>query len=417
MSKITTPAHRKKLKPRQRPYFHEIKPGVFVGCRRNPNGPDRWVAKYYSGNRSKPYRGKTIAAAPADDADANPDADLSRANKHTPLTFAQAVDLTLNLAPQFTGTREDGPLTVAEIMWRHNDQIHATKKSGPEEASAIEAWVIPFLGHKNAATLTHAELKRWLNKIASTGRKLRTPPSEPPRYGPPPATAEEKRKRRDSANRVKAILVAALNDAFREGLLPSDAAWRRLKSFENVSRSRAAYIESAADVRKFLLACAPDFQQIARGAIETGGRYGDLCRLNVGDFDARAGTITFRLPKGGKAYRVHLTDEGCAFFGDLASERARGEPMFLRADGKRWGRHHQIRPMRDAVERAGLDSALTFHSTRHSYASHLVMAGVPMAVVAKALGHTSTKMCEQHYGHLAPSYERETIRNNALRVR
>ena len=41
------------------------------------------------------------------------------------------------------------------------------------------------------------------------------------------------------------------------------------------------------------------------------------------------------------------------------------------------------------------------------------MAGVPLLVVAKNLGHTDTRMCEKHYAHLAPTYEREAIRAGA----
>ena len=41
------------------------------------------------------------------------------------------------------------------------------------------------------------------------------------------------------------------------------------------------------------------------------------------------------------------------------------------------------------------------------------MAGVPLLVVAKNLGHTDTRMVEKHYGHLAPSYIVDAIRNGA----
>ncbi len=36
-------------------------------------------------------------------------------------------------------------------------------------------------------------------------------------------------------------------------------------------------------------------------------------------------------------------------------------------------------------------------------------------VVANALGHTSTRMVEKHYGHLAQSYVAEEIRKGAPR--
>ena len=38
------------------------------------------------------------------------------------------------------------------------------------------------------------------------------------------------------------------------------------------------------------------------------------------------------------------------------------------------------------------------------------MGGVPMAVVAKQLGHADTRMTEKHYAHLAPNYIADTIR-------
>jgi integrase len=55
----------------------------------------------------------------------------------------------------------------------------------------------------------------------------------------------------------------------------------------------------------------------------------------------------------------------------------------------------------------------SFHILRHTAASHLVMAGVPLNVVAHNLGHADTRMTEKHYAHLAPSYIAETIRKFA----
>jgi integrase len=37
---------------------------------------------------------------------------------------------------------------------------------------------------------------------------------------------------------------------------------------------------------------------------------------------------------------------------------------------------------------------------------------VPMAVIARQLGHADTRMTEKHYAHLAPSYVAQTIREN-----
>ena len=43
------------------------------------------------------------------------------------------------------------------------------------------------------------------------------------------------------------------------------------------------------------------------------------------------------------------------------------------------------------------------------------MGGMPLIVVAKNLGHADTRMVEKHYGHLAPSYIADAIRQHAPR--
>jgi integrase len=53
---------------------------------------------------------------------------------------------------------------------------------------------------------------------------------------------------------------------------------------------------------------------------------------------------------------------------------------------------------------------VTFHGIRHTFASLLVMAGVPLALVTEALGHAVTRLVSKHCAHLAPSIVHETIR-------
>jgi len=71
--------------------------------------------------------------------------------------------------------------------------------------------------------------------------------------------------------------------------------------------------------------------------------------------------------------------------------------------------------MKEARARAKIAPAITFHILRHTWASLAVMAGVPLMVVAKNLGHSDTRMVEKHYGHLAPSFITEAIRAGAQR--
>ena len=72
--------------------------------------------------------------------------------------------------------------------------------------------------------------------------------------------------------------------------------------------------------------------------------------------------------------------------------------------------------MREVCERAGIVPEIGFHVLRHTHASILAMQAVPMAVIARQLGHSDTRMTERHYAHLAPNYVADTIRANFPRL-
>ena len=77
----------------------------------------------------------------------------------------------------------------------------------------------------------------------------------------------------------------------------------------------------------------------------TGARYGELCRLMPGDFNADTGSIAIRQSKSGKARHIELSDEGVSFFEERTRGRAGDSLMFTRADGSPWGATNQAKPM------------------------------------------------------------------------
>jgi integrase len=85
------------------------------------------------------------------------------------------------------------------------------------------------------------------------------------------------------------------------------------------------------------------------------------------------------------------------------------------SDGSAWLPQHQVTRMAAASTRARIEPVIGFHGLRHTYASHSIMNGVPLMVVARNLGHSDTRMIEKHYGHLAPSYVADAIRAGAPR--
>lgn len=63
------------------------------------------------------------------------------------------------------------------------------------------------------------------------------------------------------------------------------------------------------------------------------------------------------------------------------------------------------------ARRAGLDGGL--HTLRHTYISHLVMAGVPLRTVQKLAGHSTIAVTER-YAHLTPGHLLEAGRRISL---
>jgi integrase len=208
---------------------------------------------------------------------------------------------------------------------------------------------------------------------------------------------------------VLTILKGALNHAHREGKCASDDAWRTVRAFRGADAARLRYL-SDEEARRLTNACSPDFCALVSGALLTGCRYGELAAMTAEDFNPDAGTLQVRTSKSGKPRHVVLTREGRDFVAGLAAGKLGGARVFLRANGKSWGKSEQQRPLSAACAVARIDPPVNFHGLRHTYASRLAMRGVPLAVIAAQLGHSDTRMVEKHYGHLSPSYVADTIR-------
>jgi integrase len=120
--------------------------------------------------------------------------------------------------------------------------------------------------------------------------------------------------------------------------------------------------------------------------------------------------VHVRTSKSGKGRHIVVNDEGAALFKSLAAGKPGDALLLVKADGSQWGKSHQARPMADACDRANIKPEASIHILRHTWASLAVMAGAPLMVVARNLGHADTRMVERHYGHLAPSYIADAIR-------
>lgn len=76
--------------------------------------------------------------------------------------------------------------------------------------------------------------------------------------------------------------------------------------------------------------------------------------------------------------------------------------------GTKFDRFNQKYPWRKALEDAGVRS-FRWHDLRHTCASRMVQAGVPLTAVKEILGHASIATT-QRYAHLAPANLRDAVR-------
>ena len=67
------------------------------------------------------------------------------------------------------------------------------------------------------------------------------------------------------------------------------------------------------------------------------------------------------------------------------------------------------KPWANVLRLGEVEAKLDFYSLRHHYISKLVSNGTPLFTVARLAGHKSTKMIEEHYGHLSPHHAAEAL--------
>lgn len=391
-TKLETRAARERLAARAKPYWRAIEAGLHVGYRKNKTGGGAWIARRFAESR---YRETRLGVAD----------DLTDADGIAVMAFAQAQEAArrwwIDEGRKSAGHAPARVFTVNDALDAYfaERERRGAKGIGPDRCYA-DARIRPTLGRFEVAKLTPSKIEDWRDGLVDAA-KLR---------GRRDVEGEDaKRARRVSANRVMSILRAALNLAWRKGRVPTDDAWRRVAPFRQVAVAVVRYLDEA-EQQRLANACHGAFRNLVRGALLTGMRYGELCRLAAGDFNMMAGVVTVCIAKSGKPRHVVLTDEGRDFFEIMTANKTGQALIFTDDDDESWNASDQHYRMASACKRASIEPAVSFHVLRHSHASTLAMKGVPMAVIAAQLGHSDSKITERHYAHLAPNYVADTIR-------
>ena len=391
---------RLRLGIRKKPYWMALNEGEYLGYYRGQR-VRKWEARYRRPGNSSKYREFTIA-----EADDYADADGSKI-----LSFGQAQKAARSWFAKIdqNGDQKSRPYLVSNAL---DDYLESFGGKDLENTRRrIEAIIRPQIGWHDTAKLSAKIIMEWHLALANAPARLRTAPGAVQNYRPAAETADARRSRRSSANRILTILKAALNVAYRNEKIVDDNARRRVRPF---AKADAPRLRSLGDdeSRRLVSACNPNFRPMVMAALLTGARYSELAALEVRDFDPQSKSLWLRDTKSGAPRAVYLEAEGVRLVSEAIVGKSRAEPIFPRPDGKRWGTAHQMRPMQAACKAAGLEPA-GFHDLRRTYGARLARKGVPMAVIAEALGHADERITRKHYAHLAPSYVTQTIREAA----
>ncbi len=156
-----------------------------------------------------------------------------------------------------------------------------------------------------------------------------------------------------------------------------------------------------------------------RAIIETmyscGLRVSELVNLRLSQFYPDAGFIRVT-GKGDKERLIPIGQHAIKYISIYVETIRRPGPvqkgeediLFLNRRGKRLTRVMIFLMIRELVTRAGINKAISPHTFRHSFATHLVEGGADLRAVQEMLGHESITTTEI-YTHLDREYLRATL--------
>ncbi|WP_166207193.1 tyrosine-type recombinase/integrase [Cognatiluteimonas telluris] len=326
--------------------------------------------------------------------------DQAAADGAVVLSYAQAVRLatTTQLEARTARPKHYGDGQTLDAVMADYFDSHLAGKGSETISRQSYRLHAGALGPKLITALSADTLRKWHRAIAS-----RAPTNRGKVMPFDPADPEQARARKATANRVLSIVKAGLNFAWRNETLPAELPtfWQKVEPFELGDDPPPRMLERG-EITRLLNAAPVDLRDLLTAALMTGGRYSEIRRLQVRDYSPDHSTVRIYQSKTGKTLLQPLTAEGVAFFDRVTAGKAPTAPIFTKADGEPWGQSDANKPVRAAVEAARLDD-VSFKTTRATYGKLLLLATKDLEMVAKALGHSDSRVTRKHYAQYLPN--------------
>ncbi|WP_421702746.1 tyrosine-type recombinase/integrase [Aliiroseovarius sp.] len=320
--------------------------------------------------------------------------------------FKQAQIVALAAQPYAVGinsklkyTKTNSRFTVGDAMYGFVEwkRIAAAPTYFETTLSLINCHIIPRLGDRPVEELTQQVFTEFCLDILETAPK-RGNQTQGAKTRLHDLDHEALRKRKKTLNTVIGILRTAIEMAWENGDVESERSWRRLHRVPHADAPRQFFL-TRAQAKRLIASCRPDLALLVQAALYTGCRVSELARMKARDVGGNVYGVYVAPMKSYRGRYVILPDEGMTFFLDQIEKLEDEQLVFRTASERSWaGLHKHL--FKEAVRRAGLPEEFVFHGLRHTYASQLVQAGTPLAIVAKQLGHSNTDTVSRTYGHL-----------------
>lgn len=357
---IDTKSARLRLKIRREPYWIKFATGGHVGYRRTTTG-GAWLARY------RPHKGNRVYETFGELSDIDE-------TDHFNIAMELANSWVMSM-----GIVSENAYTVEHTI---SDYIEHLKINNSDRAAyttrlRLKYSVSVSLRDIKLSKLTLKIMTDWLNSMVSLSHD-----------------PEIIRKSKLSANRVKAMLCASLNLAYRKNIIGNNKAWRNLKSFQGVIKAREVYLTDD-QINALYKNTSGNFHELIKSAMLTGARYSELTHAKVCDLDYSNYTL-FLDGKTGVRF-CYLSDRAIKHFKKLSTDKLPNALIHTNDSGNQWKSGDQSERMAVAVKRAKLPRATVFYTLRHTHISKALLAGVNIQVIAENCG-TSIRMIEKHYG-------------------
>jgi integrase len=204
-------------------------------------------------------------------------------------------------------------------------------------------------------------------------------------------------------NREVSFLRSVFSRGVKNGKIGENPAGR-VKFFNERERARTRYL-SFDHAERLLKVCPPDLRQVVLVALRTGMRQSEIMSLRWQDVDVTTNQIMIRKSKSGKPRFIPLHPDVQAILRNLPRT---SDFVFPNSNGGPGIWDGALRfAWESAKDEVGIQD-FRFHDLRHTAASHLVLKGASLQVVAEILGHGDLRMT-QRYAHLSPEFKAAAI--------